>query len=143
MELNWLSHLDVIRHGVDFGMLVLIWLVQLTIYPGFAYMSPEAFPSWHEKYMNRMGFIVGPLMLTQPVLIALQIWLNPSAFHYIAAALVGLAWLSTALFSVPNHRSLQKNGYDARAIAQLVLTNWIRTAAWSAVFILGLFDCCC
>lgn len=140
MENDWLNHLDAIRHCVDLGMLVLIWLVQLTIYPGFAHMRPEVFSRWHESYMNRMGFIVGPLMLTQPLLIGLQIWLQPDVRHLFSAALVGLAWLTTAVFSVPAHRSLQKTGFDASVIQRLVVTNWIRTVAWTAVCLLGLWS---
>ena len=139
MEIDWLNDLDAIRRCVDLGMLVLIWLVQLTIYPGFAQMRAEAFPQWHESYMNRMGFIVGPLMLTQPFLIGLQLWLEVNLFHVAAAVLVALAWLATAVFSVPAHRALQKSGFDAAVIRRLVLTNWIRTAAWTGVFFLGLW----
>ena len=139
MEIDWLNDLDAIRHCVDLGMLVLIWLVQLTIYPGFAQMRAEAFPQWHESYMNRMGFIVGPLMLTQPFLIGLQLWLEVNLLDVAAAALVALAWLATAVFSVPAHRALQKSGFDAGVIRRLVLTNWIRTAAWTGVFFLGLW----
>ena len=138
MEIDWLNDLDAIRRCVDLGMLVLIWLVQLTIYPGFAHLRPEAFSQWHESYMNRMGFIVGPLMLTQPFLIGLQLWLEVNLLHLAAATLVALAWLATAVFSVPAHRALQKSGFDAAVIRRLVLTNWIRTAAWSGVFFLGL-----
>lgn len=139
METNWLNHLDAIRHSVDLGMLVLIWLVQLTIYPGFAMMRPEAFPRWHTSYMNRMGFMVAPLMLTQPLLIGLQLWLEVRIIHLVAAALVGLAWLATAIFSVPAHRNLQNCGYDAAIIERLVATNWIRTFAWTGVCLLGLW----
>lgn len=139
MEIDWLNDLDAIRHCVDLGMLVLIWLVQLTIYPGFAHLRPEAFPQWHESYMNRMGFIVGPLMLTQPFLIGLQLWLEVNLLDVAAAAFVALAWLATAVFSVPAHRALQKSGFDAGVIRRLVLTNWIRTAAWTGVFLLGLW----
>lgn len=138
MGIDWLNDLDVIRNCVDLGMLVLIWLVQLTIYPGFAHLRTEAFPRWHESYMNRMGFVVGPLMLTQPFLIGLQLWLEANLLHLASAALVALAWLATAVFSVPAHRSLQKSGFDAAVIRRLVLTNWIRTAAWTGVFLLGL-----
>ncbi|CAI8279399.1 MAG: Uncharacterised protein [Opitutia bacterium UBA7350] len=139
MESNWLNHLDAIRPSVDLGMLVLIWLVQLIIYPGFAHMRAETFSPWHKSYMNRMGFIVAPLMLTQPLLIGLQIWLQPELLHLASAALVALAWLATALFSVPAHHHLQKCGYDAAMIQRLVTTNWIRTFAWTGVCLLGLW----
>lgn len=138
MEVNWLNHLDALRHCVDLGMLVLIWLVQLTIYPGFAQMRSEAFSAWHESYMNRMGFIVSPFMLTQPLVIGLQLWLELTIFHIASAVLVGLAWLATAVFSVPAHRRLQQSGFDEAVIQRLVVTNWIRTLAWTGTCLLGL-----
>jgi hypothetical protein len=53
------------------------------------------------------------------------------------AALLLVVWLSTAVLQVPLHATLTK-GYDERAIAMLVSTNWIRTVAWSARGVLAL-----
>ncbi len=39
-------------------------------------------------------------------------------------------WASTALLQVPRHTALG-SGFDRAAHGGLVLTNWLRTAAWS------------
>ena len=61
----------------------------------------------------------------------------------LAAALIGLAlvvvvWLSTALLQVPRHTNLG-SGFDRRAWSRLMLSNWVRTVAWSARGVLVLW----
>jgi len=41
-----------------------------------------------------------------------------------------MIWASTALLQVPHHTALG-SGFDRAALSGLVLTNWLRTAAWS------------
>ncbi len=41
-----------------------------------------------------------------------------------------MIWASTALLQVPRHTALG-SGFDRAALSGLVLTNWLRTAAWS------------
>jgi hypothetical protein len=48
----------------------------------------------------------------------------------VGLALVGMIWGSTALLQVPRHTTLG-SGFDRTALSGLVLTNWLRTAAWS------------
>jgi hypothetical protein len=60
-----------------------------------------------------------------------------------AAALIGLSlvavvWLSTALWQVPRHKTLG-SGFDRRAWSGLVLSNWVRTVAWSTRGVLVLW----
>ena len=45
--------------------------------------------------------------------------------------LLVIIWVSTAFIKVPEHVRLEK-AFDAAAIRRLVLTNWIRTIAWTA-----------
>jgi hypothetical protein len=45
-------------------------------------------------------------------------------------SLLALVWLSTVLLQVPRHRA-QGSGFDPAAWRVLVLTNGLRTAAWS------------
>jgi hypothetical protein len=63
---------------------------------------------------------------------------TPAYFGTVMAGLVGVVWLTTALFSVPAHGVLA-HGFDAVAHARLVHTNWIRTAAWTTRAVLLLW----
>jgi hypothetical protein len=48
-----------------------------------------------------------------------------------SATLVVLIWASTGLLQVPLHNRLAANP-SAETIRRLVLSNWLRTALWSA-----------
>ena len=46
------------------------------------------------------------------------------------ALLIAICWMSTLLIQVPLHLRLKAN-HAAASIERLLLTNWIRTLAWS------------
>ncbi len=118
-------------------MFGIIWFVQIVHYPLFVEIVPSSFTRYETAYANRMGYIAGPLMLAEllsallllapslrlPVIPAWQAWCG--------LALVGLLWASTAFIQVPLHNQLH-TAYNLSAIRRLVLSNWIRTIAWTA-----------
>lgn len=127
------------RNLVDFGLLVLIWLVQLIIYPGFTHYSPAQLASWHPQYSNLITLIVGPLMLAQVGLVGRETYLHPSWHTLLSALIVGLMWAATAFISVPIHNAIATGDTAPGTLARLVDTNWIRTIGWTSLCILGLF----
>lgn len=120
------------------GLAVLIWLVQIIIYPGMHGWDKTRFADLHRDYARRISFIVGPLMLGQAALALHQIIEVPGVVAAVQIALIAAVWSVTGLVSVPLHRRLS-GGYDERAVDRLVASNWLRTAGWSLVFFLDLF----
>ncbi|MEL7161763.1 MAG: hypothetical protein AAFN92_13465, partial [Bacteroidota bacterium] len=59
-----------LRLAVDTAALVLIWLVQLVIYPAFLYYAEADFRGWHPVYTQRVTYVVLPVMLAQLALYA-------------------------------------------------------------------------
>ena len=119
----------------NFGMVVLIWLVQLIIYPGMHAWKRSSFIAAHRSYTSRMGWIVGPLMVLQAIL---GLWLvlgSPGGLVSVQMLLLGCVWLTTIFCSIPMHRRLAR-GYDRQAVKRLIATNWLRTAGWSGVSLL-------
>ncbi len=57
--------LAIIRLLLDFGLVVLIWIIQRIVYPGFLHYSTENLVVWHRQYTSRFSAIVIPLMLAQ------------------------------------------------------------------------------
>ena len=117
--------------AISWGLFILIWLVQLIIYPGFHLITRDVFVSYHKWYVIRISSLVLPLMLAE--LIVTVKWIlsdDYSAVSVSAGVLVFIVWLSTAVLQVPIHNQL-KTAKDAKLIQRLVATNWIRTAAWS------------
>jgi hypothetical protein len=112
----------------------LIWFVQVSHYPLFAAVSPEAFPDYARRHQARTTLVVGPAMLIE-ALCAAWILLDPPAGvpWWMAAAgilLLLAIWLSTAFLQIPLHGRLA-HGFDRGAIRRLVAGNWLRTIAWS------------
>ena len=103
-------------------------------YPLFASVG-SGFRAYHESHMQRISLVVGPLMLVE-LLTAIALWLSPPAgidgWVWLAGlALLGVAWLETALFAVPQHGRLEQ-GFDASTHRALMAGNLVRTLAWTA-----------
>ena len=125
------------RVAVDFGMLVLIWLVQLIIYPSFEFTDSDSFIAWHEKYSGLITIVVLPLMLGQLALTLYQLSQEQSWSTIACVALIAFCWIVTFTLSVPAHNQLQAMGNEVEIVRWLVLTNWLRTIAWTAISILS------
>jgi len=126
------------RVAFDFGMLVLIWLVQLIIYPSFEFTDKDAFLGWHEKYTGLITVVVLPLMLGQLGLTLYQLTQERSWSTIACLVLIAFCWIVTFTLSVPAHNQLQAVGNEVEIVRWLVLTNWLRTIAWTAVSILSI-----
>ena len=129
--------LGLIRHLVDFGMLVLIWLVQLIIYPSFLIMRKEGLVQWHQSYVRVIARIVGPLMIAQLLVIMIQTIAAPSAKVVISLTLVLSCWASSFLLSIPCHRRIEEGDTGDANLKLLVRSNWPRTILWTVIFVLG------
>lgn len=126
------------RSIIDFGLVVLIWLVQLIIYPSFQYLSPAQLAAWHPRYSNLITVIVGPLMVAQVAAIGFQLYQRTSWPTLLSALLVGLMWASTAFSAVPLHNAIAAGDASAETLSRLVTVNWVRTVGWTVIFLLGL-----
>lgn len=122
---------------IDFGLVVLIWLVQLIIYPSFRHTDPAAFQSWHSSYSMLICVFVIPLMFAQVAIIGYLLYQYASWALWVSALLVVFIWLSTFLQAVPIHNLLGQNTEVSANIERLIAVNWIRTVLWSVVFGLG------
>jgi hypothetical protein len=130
--------IDSIRLIADVAMTMLIWLVQLVIYPAYYSIDQTLFISWHHRYVKTIGYVVIPLMFAQVVCVSFQSLEKLTPLLLITWALLLTAWITTFFLSVPCHHKLQENGKDNAVIRRLIQTNWIRTIAWTGVLLLGL-----
>ena len=120
----------------------IIWFVQIVHYPLFLLVGKSAFPAYEHQHASRTGWVVFPPMLVEllTALAALIPSLRPPEFSQTAAlasaALMLVIWISTALLQIPLHNTLQSTSTDTSArattIHRLILSNWLRTAAWTA-----------
>ncbi|MEL6638351.1 MAG: hypothetical protein AAFW73_20690 [Bacteroidota bacterium] len=123
--------LALIRLLLDFGLFVLIWLVQLVVYPSFKYYQSADLLRWHGPYTQGISVIVIPLMLAQLFVVLYQCWQAPTAGAIASAALVIALWGITFLQFVPLHDVISRNSFDAQTLHELVAKNWWRTLLWT------------
>lgn len=132
--------LEIIRLLFDAGLFVLIWMVQLVVYPSFSFYNSNNLKRWHDKYTKQITFIVMPLMLGQLATVGVQLWQNVTWYTVLSGVLVLLLWGSTFLKFVPLHNRIATGDFDERTLNDLVRFNWGRTVLWSVLFLISLLS---
>lgn len=120
-----------VQAASTWGMVGLIWMVQLVHYPLFSGVGPEHFPRYSAEHSRRITWVVLPLMSLELGTSYLLWRQTPQLWETAGLWLVGLIWLSTGLFFAPLHHQLCK-GFCPKKHSLLVRGNWFRTVLWSA-----------
>lgn len=112
----------------------LIWTVQLVHYPGFLGVGADGFLAYQQNHMRNISYLVIPLMLAELAMAGILQYYHqdlPPRSVYLTTGLVLFIWGVTFFVSSPLHGRLVTYGYDPVIIQRLVVTNWLRTIAWS------------
>ncbi len=127
--LLWLTHL-----AATLFLVGLIWVVQVVHYPLFARVGPEQFHDYWRGHTRLITWLVAPSMLTEGATGVLLFAARPPGLSLpllvFAFGMLTLNWLSTWLVQIPLHERLGRR-FDPATLRHLVLTNWVRTAAWT------------
>ena len=131
-----------IHLAITWIMVGIIWMVQVVHYPLMAYTGPDHSARYQQLHVQRMGVLVGPIMVVEAVA---AVWLcvqSPMLANAWAAWLgLGLLagiWLVTVCISVPAHEALTRS-FDPTAHRRLVSSNGIRSAFWSCRGLVAMF----
>lgn len=128
-----MGYLTVSQLIIDSALFVLIWLVQLIIYPSFRYTAEDHFIFWHARYTRLIALVVAPLMFFQVGIEVLHVvFLSP---RWLRICTITGIWISTFSYSVPCHTLLHAKGKKGRLVERLIATNWVRTVLWSMLFL--------
>jgi hypothetical protein len=115
-------------------MFGIILIVQVVHYPLFTHVGPASYVAYQAEHMTRITWIVLPVMTTELVTAGLLAWWQPLGLPawmvWTGLGLVGIIWTSTGLVQAPLHSTLMQ-GFDPDIHRHLVVTNWVRTAAWA------------
>ncbi len=125
--------INIIRLLFDAGLFVLIWMIQLVVYPSFLYYEKEKLVKWHNQYTKGLAVIVIPLMFGQLILTIIQLFRFPSSEKIINLMLVIVVWIITFILFVPIHNKIAKNKATEKLLKQLVNRNWLRTLIWTLI----------
>jgi hypothetical protein len=124
----------------DVGLLILIWMVQLIVYPSFLHYETKNLVTWHYSYTGRITVIVMPLMFGQLGLSGYQVYESFDALNILKFALILFVWSWTFVYFVPAHGKISQGDASKQLLTQLVKRNWWRTLAWTLVTILSLYQ---
>jgi len=127
--------------GSTLLMAGLCWFVQVVHYPLLSRIPADGFHAYSLAHQSKTTIIVAPLMLVE---LASTLWIlimldapGLVSLAWIGLGLLGVVWASTFGVQVPLHQRLARRATPG-LLRALVLTNWVRTAAWSARGILAL-----
>lgn len=126
--------INIIRLLFDAGLFVLIWMVQLLIYPSFLHYEKQNLVKWHNQYSKGLAIIVIPLMFGQLIMAIIQLVQLSSFETIISLLMVCAVWISTFVQFVPIHNKITKNKATEKLLKQLVNRNWFRTLLWTFIF---------
>ena len=130
--------ITILRLLFDFGLLVLIWIVQRIVYPGFLHYNSKDLVNWHKVYTSRLTFIVMPLMLGQLGISIYQLIMEIDLYTVLSLIIIIVIWVSTFLQFVPIHAQISKGKASQKMLDSLVKKNWIRTFLWTVLFLYSL-----
>ena len=111
-------------------MVGVIWVIQLLHYPSFHFINDQKYIEFQHFHMQRISFIVVPVMLIELASALLLAYFFESSLTIILLALVLGIWAITFIFFTNMHQKLT-DGYDHSIVDRLVQINWSRTALWS------------
>lgn len=129
--------IEITRLLLDFGLCILIWMVQLIVYPSFAFYNNTQLLTWHKTYTKAIALIVIPLMLGQLGIAIYQVFLAQNVYTLVSIVLVVFLWGITLLKFAPMHQQIFKGNTQIQLLKKLVQMNWIRTIIWSLLFMLS------
>lgn len=129
--------LFLLRLLFDFGLVVLIWMVQLINYPSFQYYTTADLEIWHPVYTKAISTLVIPLMLAQITIVGMQFLKVKKVYGFLSLGCVLMVWLLTFLIFVPIHNQLSSGVIEQSTLENLVKLNWLRTALWTIIFLLN------
>ncbi|MBS0198349.1 MAG: hypothetical protein JSR77_16475 [Planctomycetes bacterium] len=135
-----LTQLLLLAHaGSTWGMVGLIWFVQIVHYPLMGDVHAEAFPAYERRHQQLTTLVVAPLMLIEAASALTIVFLpSPSTpLRWFGLFLLAAVWASTFFIQVPLHTALSQ-GFETVVWRRLVVTNWVRTVVWSVRGMLAL-----
>ncbi|MFZ9629879.1 MAG: hypothetical protein ACO3C1_11075 [Ilumatobacteraceae bacterium] len=110
------------------------WLVQSVHYPLFLFAEGDRWGEFHAEHSRRIAAVVGLPWAMQGLGVFALLVSRPErlGMGLVLAALVlaGVTVVATVLFALPAHAQLS-TGFSAAAHRRLVVTNWVRTVAWT------------
>ena len=112
----------------------MMWFLQLVHYPLLAEVGEATFVHYEQRHTRLAVRLVVSLMVVESLTGGWLLWRRPPGISpgqvWIGLVLLGMIWLSTFAWQVPQHHVLA-TGFHPEAHRKLVSSNWIRTLCYS------------
>lgn len=125
---------------IDFGLLIMVWVVHLAVYPAFQYFKAENLYRWHRRYTFNISVVVMPLMLLQVFLHGYQLFKYQNIAFGVIAFLILFCWFLTFMKAVPLHSKIDSKSNNLGNFNQLLKINIYRAIIWTSIFTLNMVD---
>ena len=123
-------------HLISTSLIVgIIWVIQVVHYPSFHFIGNSKYISFQKFHMERISYIVIPVMLVESISGFLLIYDELNLILLISMVLLLSIWMLTAFFFASVHQQLV-SGYKQETVRKLVKINWIRTLLWTLRLVL-------
>jgi len=120
--------------GATLYLVGVIWIVQILHYPLLAGVGVDGYTAYHNLHTSRITPVVAPAMIVElltAIYFAFVMFDRiDRSYFWFGLILVLIIWASTFFVQIPLHEKLAA-GFNAEIQHRLVLTNWIRTIAWT------------
>jgi hypothetical protein len=142
-----LFHLSLVISLASCGFMTgLVWFVHHVHYPGFRFVEPDVWKTFHDFHTSRTGSVVAVPMLAEllsAILLAVSVTSGTLTAWMVYAALflLILVWYETGLKVIPVHNKMQsaaEHGIKNLA-AELTRSNRKRSIYWLIRFFLLIF----
>ena len=118
-------------HLISTSLMVgIIWVIQVVHYPSFHFIGNSRYISFQKFHMERISYIVIPVMLVESISGFLLIYYELNPILLISMVLLLSIWMLTVFFFALVHQKLV-SGYQVGMVAKLVKINWVRTLLWT------------
>ena len=127
---------------IDFGLVVLILMVQNIIYPSFLHYTSKKLSTWHPLYTRKITVIVAPLMVAQ-LGISVYLMVTRQLYSIIEITdllLIAINWLLTMLVFISLHEKIDLDSTDRNIQIKLVKYNRVRVLLFCTIFILNFIN---
>ena len=136
---NYWDKIELTALLIDAGLVILIWMVQLIVYPSFLFFNKDNLFLWHKKYTHSIAIIVIPLMTSQLAFAFLALFYKSVFFSIPYFSIILFLSVFTFWSFAPLHFKISKEKITHNTLQLLVNRNWLRTFLWSLLFIFHLF----
>ncbi len=132
MEIDTLYFIQIVCNSY---LVSLVFMTQFITYPTFLDIDKDKFLEYHQKYVNKISFIVAPVMLIELLTLFLIAYLSSEFLIVKTLILLLVIWLTTFFIMIPSHNRISKS-FDKKEIINLINYNWVRTILWSLKLLL-------